>query len=677
MKIGFYPRLAMNGIRKNKRLYFPYILTGSVMVMMYYILSFLASTEMLEHMKGGGSLRTMLPFGCAVIGIFGLIFLFYTNSFLIRQRNQEFGLYNILGMDKGNLSRVMFWENLLVAGISIACGLALGIGLSKLAELAMLNILAEPIDFSMRVDRISVRNTALLFCGIYLVLLFNALIRVAQAKPMELLRSAQVGEKPPRANWLLAILGAVVLIGAYYLAVSIRNPLDAIVWFFVAVVMVILATYLLFISGSVAFCRLLQKSKRYYYRPNHFVSVSSMVYRMKRNGAGLASICILLTMVLVTLASTASLYIGGEDSLNTLYPKDMALCLSLPGMEYYNGETFATLREAVTEKVPDQKNIVEFGSGEIAGQFTPEGIQADPESHSSFRVSTYDQVGYLWILSLSDYNRMMGANETLEKDECLLYCLRTEFTGSTFSVDGGAPLRVKRVLEDMDTPGNLSVQIVPFIVLITDDFQSLAEPLLSKVNTWGNPVLELSWNYSFDMDGTAKEQIEAYDCLLEEIRDIGIRGADGSYSYSIDGKEEGRAAFYGLYGGLFFIGVLLSAVFLFAAVLIIYYKQISEGFEDQKRFAVMRKVGMTRREIRSSINSQMLTVFFLPLVTAGLHLCFAFPMIRRLLLLFNLTNVGLLAGCTAVCYLIFALFYMAVYRATSNAYFHIVSGSGE
>ena len=677
MKIGFYPRLAMNGIRKNKRLYFPYILTGSVMVMMYYILSFLASTEMLEHMKGGGSLRTMLPFGCAVIGIFGLIFLFYTNSFLIRQRNQEFGLYNILGMDKGNLSRVMFWENLLVAGISIACGLALGIGLSKLAELAMLNILAEPIDFSMRVDRISVRNTALLFCGIYLVLLFNALIRVAQAKPMELLRSAQVGEKPPRANWLLAILGAVVLIGAYYLAVSIRNPLDAIVWFFVAVVMVILATYLLFISGSVAFCRLLQKSKRYYYRPNHFVSVSSMVYRMKRNGAGLASICILLTMVLVTLASTASLYIGGEDSLNTLYPKDMALCLSLPGMEYYNGETFATLREAVTEKVPDQKNIVEFGSGEIAGQFTPEGIQADPESYSSFRVSTYDQVGYLWILSLSDYNRMMGANETLEKDECLLYCLRTEFTGSTFSVDGGAPLRVKRVLEDMDTPGNLSVQIVPFIVLITDDFQSLAEPLLSKVNTWGNPVLELSWNYSFDMDGTAKEQIEAYDCLLEEIRDIGIRGADGSYSYSIDGKEEGRAAFYGLYGGLFFIGVLLSAVFLFAAVLIIYYKQISEGFEDQKRFAVMRKVGMTRREIRSSINSQMLTVFFLPLVTAGLHLCFAFPMIRRLLLLFNLTNVGLLAGCTAVCYLIFALFYMAVYRATSNAYFHIVSGSGE
>ena len=674
MKLGFYPKLALDGIRKNKRLYVPYILTGSIMVMMYYILSFLAASEMLEHMKGGGNLRMMLPLGCTVIGIFSLIFLFYTNSFLIRQRHQEFGLYNILGMDKGNLARVMFWESLMVAAAGIVCGLVLGIGLSKLAELAMLNIMDAPIDFSMRIDWRVVQNTALLYCGIYAALLVNSILRVAISKPLELLHSAKTGEKPPKANWLLAVLGVMILAAAYYLAVSIRNPLSAIIWFFVAVVMVIIATYLLFISGSVAFCRLLQKNQRYYYRPNHFVSLSSMVYRMKRNGAGLASICILLTMVLVTLSSTTSLYIGGEDSLNALYPKDIALRLEVPTLDDFHEENFHTMRDAVTQRVPDEKAVVEYGSGEIAGLFTTDGVLADSVSHESFSFDTYESVGYLQIISLADYNRIMGTQETLEKDECLLYCLRTGFTGSTFSIEGGTPLKVKAVLDDFYVSGNLSMQMVPSITLITADFQGVTKPLTSLMNQWGYSVLNLYWNYAFDMDGTTEEQIAAYECLSDEVDNYILRGADGSYSYSIDGKEAGRAEFYGLYGGLFFVGVLLSGVFLFAAVLIIYYKQISEGYEDQSRFAIMQKVGMTRRDIRKSINSQMLTVFFLPLVTAGVHQCFAFPLVRKLLLLFNLTNTPLLVITTASCFLIFGVFYAIIYKVTSNAYLSIVSG---
>lgn len=323
MKVCFYPRLALDGMRRNKRLFVPYILTGAVMMMMYYILEFLRKSPLLDQMKGGGTLRMLLPFGCGVIGVFSLIFLFYTNSFLTRQRNREFGLYNILGMDKRNISRVMFWESLIAYTASSVCGILLGVMLSKLAELCMLNIMNTAADYSMRIEWSGIAQTLLVFGVIYFLLLLNSWIKAARSDPLELLHSDRKGEKPPKANWVAAVLGVLILAAAYYIAVSIKEPLVAMIWFFIAVIMVIIATYLLFVSGSVSLCRLLQKNKKYYYKPNHFVSVSSMIYRMKRNGAGLASICILCTMVLVMLSSTASLYIGAEDSLLQRYPRDI------------------------------------------------------------------------------------------------------------------------------------------------------------------------------------------------------------------------------------------------------------------------------------------------------------------------------------------------------------------
>ena len=677
MKVGFYVRLAADGIRKNKRLYFPYVLTGSVMVMMYYIITFLASSEMLEHMKGGGTLRTILPLGSVVIAVFSLIFLFYSNSFLIRQRNKEFGLYNVLGMDKGNLGRIMFWENLIVASVSIIGGLIFGIALSKIAELGMLNLLNKEISYTIRLDFVSAIKSVAVFAGIYLILLINSVIRVRRSNPLELLQSNKVGEKPPKANWVFALLGVLLLGWAYYIAVSIEQPLGALVWFFVAVLMVIVATYLLLISGSVAFCRLLQKNKNYYYKPNHFVSVSSMVYRMKRNGAGLASICILVTMVLVMLSSTISLYVGGEDSLNVRYPNDIALRLPIQSLEDFNEESFSKMRNAVLKRVPGQENVTEYPAAEIAGLFTENGILVDQKSHMNFDISTYENIGYMQIVTLDDYNRIMGKCESLEKDECLLYCIRTEYTGETFVIENGTPLKVKAVLDKMYMSGYSAMQVVPTIVLVTDNFEAVIEPLLTLADFHGDRVLQLCWNYGFDMDAEPEEEIAAYELLRTEMSDITIRENDGSYYYSLDGKEEGRAEFFGLYGGLFFIGILLSIVFVFAAVLIIYYKQISEGFEDQKRFEVMQKVGMTKRDIRKSVNSQVLTVFFLPLVFAGMHLAFAFPIVWRLLQLFNLTNMLLMVVVTLVSFLVFAIVYAVVYKITSNVYYTIVSGNRE
>lgn len=388
MRGSFYFKLAQEGIRKNRRLYIPYLLTGAVMAMMSYIIFFLSSSEMLEHMKGGGVLRTLLPVGSVVIATFSLMFLFYSSSFLIRQRYREFGLYHVLGMDKKDLSKIIFWENLISAVVSIVSGLFFGILLSKFAELVMHNLLLEEVNYNFRIDFASAGKVVILFCGIFILLYLRSCHKVRSSNSLELLHSANVGEKPPKANWLFAVAGVVLLAAAYYIAVSIKQPLTALMWFFVAVIMVIIATYLLFITGSVALCRLLQKNKRYYYQPNHFVSVSSMVYRMKRNGAGLASICVLITMVLVMLSATLALYIDAEDSLLQLYPKDISMRLFLLGMEYFDEESFARMRSGIDTVVPEKQDAAECGGVDIPGLITNDGILVDQESHQSFELST-------------------------------------------------------------------------------------------------------------------------------------------------------------------------------------------------------------------------------------------------------------------------------------------------
>ena len=408
MRAGFYPKIAWDGIRKNKRLYFPYILTGGVMVMMYYILSFLIESPALAQMTGGSVLMSMLPLGCGVIAVFSLLFLFYTNSFLIKQRYREFGLYNILGMDKHNISKIMVWETLFVAIFAIASGLLTGILFSKAAELVLLNLLNMEVDFTLSIGIKSLRQTPILYGGIYLLLLFHSLLKVKCSKPLELMQRSKVGERIPKRNWLYGIMGIVLLIVAYYLAVSIEEPLTALATFFVAVIMVIIGTYLVFMSGSVVFCKLLQKNKKYYYKPNHFVSVSSMVYRMKRNGAGLASICILLTMVLVMISSTTSLYFGEEDSLRNRCPNDVNIRITFDAIEGINDTNLNMLRDNIRQYSGENADLKDVRACEIPGLITQEGITIDVDSHVNFSTSTYNNVGYLSVISIDDYNNMMG-----------------------------------------------------------------------------------------------------------------------------------------------------------------------------------------------------------------------------------------------------------------------------
>lgn len=667
MKLNIYPKIAFGGISKNKRLYIPYIMTGTVTVMMFYILGFLMETPALEEMGGGSVLMSILPFACGVIAVFSLIFLFYTNSFLVKQRYRELGLYSVLGMNKHNISVVMAYETLFSAIAAISAGLLAGIVLSKAAELVLLNMLNMDISFEMSVGVISLRNTVLVFSAIYFLLFANSVIKVRRSKPLELMQSKNVGEKIPRHTWIFAVMGALCLGTAYVLAVSIKEPVTALFWFFAAVILVIIGTYLLFISGSVALCLLLRKNKKYYYKAEHFVSVSSMTYRMRRNGAGLASVCILLTVVLVMLSSTASLYFGEEDALQNRYPNGVNIKIYYNSIDGISNENLDKLKNDI-EVYSKDSDIGGMRTCAAAGMFTDNGIIID---YTDVEYVNYDKVGYLFAIPLEDYNRVTGENKTLEGDECFICDERLKTNWNTFEVEYGNTYKVKETVEGYRGDADSLAMTMPSVYIIVEDIYAFAQPIADMKNASGYSMLEYIWSYGFDAVNAAAE-LDARDGIEKIIKDIGDNG-DIISTFYVKSREEQREDFFEMYGSLFFIGIMLCVVFLFAAVLIIYYKQISEGYEDRERFGIMRKIGMTDGDIRKSINSQMLTVFFMPLVMAGIHLAFAFSFVSKILTLFMFDNTALNIAVNAACFAVFGLLYTVVYKITSRAYYGIVS----
>lgn len=666
MKLGFYPKLAWSGMRKNSKLYVPYTLAGAGMAALFYIISYLSSSESLLMVGGGGNIAIILGMGKFVIAVFSLLFLFYTNSFLVRRRYKEFGLYNVLGMNKLNISRILLWETALNALISIGGGLAFGIALSKLAELGLLNMIGAEVNFTLGVSAVAILFTVGLFGAIYLLIYLNSVIRINMSSATELVKSENAGEKPPKANWLLGIAGVVILGAAYYIAVSIKSPLTAITLFFFAVIMVIIATYLVFIAGSVLLCRILQKNKGYYYKKNHFVSVSSMSYRMKRNGAGLASICILATMVLVMISSTTCLYFGTEDSLRARYPRNVNVSVWYNEQENMSDESVSAYRDKINAAAADVgiDNVLDYRSIATSGVLVDGGLRTGEASITNDFIFTYSSIAEAYIIPLSDYNAMSETKETLSDDEALVFAYRTDYTSDTFAVDDGTQFKVKKVLDSMPCySGDAMASIATGIYVVVSD-KSFAEGDFTSQN--GSSY---SWKYGFDTSLPDSDEMT----LSQKIYGIIDRIDENSINSSVESIAQNRAEFYELYGGLFFLGIILSIAFICAAVLIIYYKQISEGYEDAHRFEIMQNVGMTKKEIRSSINSQLLTVFFMPLVFAGLHLGFAFPFIHKMLMLFNLNNLPLLIGTTVISFCAFALLYAVVYRVTSNSYYNIVS----
>lgn len=664
---SLFPKLAVQGIRKNGRIYLPYILTCVGMVMMYYIVSYLTYSKSVYQMNGGRDIQMILSWGTGVIAVFAVVFLFYTNSFIIRRRKKEFGLYNILGMGKKNIAVILIWETLIIFLISVAAGLGLGIAFSKLSELITAKILGDEAVFGFTIEWRSVKNSVLLFAVAFALILLNSLRQIHLSKPIELLRSENTGEKPPKANILLAVLGILLLAAAYYISCTIEDPMSALAMFFVAVIMVIAATYMLFTVGSVALCKLLKKNKKYYYKTEHFVSVSSMAYRMKRNGASLASICILSTMVLVMISSTLCLYAGKEDSMHRRYPRDIIIeTYSTDGM--YTEPVHDAAQKVLDEHGLNAQDLLYYQYLSVTGLLDGSVISFDSEEADL----DFSKLRQLFFLTIDEYNRLTNKNETIADDEIIIYTPKSEYDYDELTIDGLETMRIKKQADEFISNGEETSTAFASIFIFVSDTDKLNEIDSLQKQIYGENASIMEDYYGFNLDCDDEAEVEVISDIQKEISSL-MDEDEAFPEVDSESLAENKQSFYSMFGGLFFLGILLSIVFISAAVLIMYYKQITEGYEDAERFEIMQKVGMTKREIRRSINSQILTVFFAPLLMAGLHTGFAFPILSRLLEAFGLFNVPLLIAVTAGVFAVFAHFYVLVYKITSRSYYRVVS----
>jgi putative ABC transport system permease protein len=672
---SLYPKLAFLNIRKNGKLYIPYILSSVITIAMFYIMcSITFNKDAIEKLAGSNSIQLVMSLGTVVIGLFSFIFLFYTNSFLMKRRKKEIGLFNILGMEKRHISRIMFCEVLITSAISIVGGLGFGILFDKFTTMLLFKILRCNITFAFAVRPTAVLVTAIGFLSIFLLNLLYDITKVSLTNPIDLLHGSNVGEKEPRTKWLLAVLGVICLAVGYYIAITVKSPLQAISLFFVAVVLVIVGTYFLFIAGSIALLKLLRKNKKYYYNPKHFTSVSGMFYRMKQNAVGLANICILSTMVLVMVSTTVCMYVGTSDALLRRYPRDIRVTgYIMPENLGINDNIITAIEAKAKEEGYNLSNIHKSTTFSVTA-----GLTDGEYSSSSDGGIVASNMKIFSFRRLSDYEKESNNKLDLKDNECALYIAdnNKEKLGETFKLDGNE-YRVKYNLDSFsDTLGyDGYTATVYYLVLSDEGFINMYKSVNAALGD--GEFQYISSEASFDIDATDAQQMafakEAGD-ISNNVISIAKNGyvKDEARYASSESRAGSRDSFYQMYGSFLFLGIYLGAMFLMITALIMYYKQISEGFDDKERFEIMQKVGMSKDEVKKTIHSQVITVFFLPLAMALIHIGVAFKMITRLMTVFNLTNVTLLLVCTLMTAAVFAVIYAIVYALTAKSYYKIV-----
>lgn len=656
----FYPKLAASGLNKNRRLYIPYLLTCMFTVAMFYIVKSLSLNPGLSDMVGDTTMTFTMDFGCVVIGLFALIFLFYTNSFLMKQRKKEFGLFHILGMEKHHLYHLLAWENLYATIVTLATGLLVGIALDKAMFLLVSRMVGGKIPLGFFLSKRAVVETIVLFLGIYALIFLNALRQIKAASPIDLLHAGNVGEKEPKAKWLIAIVGLLCTGAGYYLAITTENPVTSLSLAFVAVILVVIGTYLLFTAGSITLLKILKNHKGYYYKTRHFISISGMIYRMKQNAVGLANICILSTGVLLMVACTTSLMVGMEDIIRSRYPNQFAL--------YTDDENLDTAREAVDAVKQLQKESGIEATKEMEYRYLAFSSILQQDTFLVTRegnLTDMDAIQNLMFVPLEDYNKATGEEKELKPGEVLLYSNRAAYEYPNMKIFDQKYV-VKERLKSFPGNGIIAANIANTQFLVMPNMEDIQELYKKQKEVFTDIAGKIRIYYGFDARAGEKEQKEFQKAVYDVMAKQGYHG-------NVESSVEARQGFMGLYGGFFFIGIFLGLLFVMATVLIIYYKQISEGYDDKERFAIMQKVGMSREEVRASIRSQVLTVFFLPLITAGIHVAAAFPMFNKILIIMNMENTEMYAVCTGICFLVFAAMYVVIYSVTARTYYRIVS----
>lgn len=674
MNSKIYGKLAVTNLKNNKKSYIPYILASAFSVMMYFIMDNLYRNRSL--VEKGSPLAIMLSYAAAVILIFSIIFLFYINSFLIKRRKKELGIYNILGMGKGHLAKMLFIESIITTTVSIIGGILAGILFGKLVYLVLLKILHLKRDIVYMISPVSVGITAAIFGCIFFVIFLYNLVQMKLSNPIELLRGGNAGEREPKTKWLMTIIGSVCLAGGYYISLTTKEPLQAIGQFFVAVLLVVAGTYALFMAGSITLLKLLRKKKSYYYKTRHFTAISGMIYRMKQNAVGLANICILSTMVLVMVSITISLYAGMNDVLVTRFPSEAQI--TNQGINQNEERQIGELVASITkENHTNPTSQIRFHEGNFTALYN--------DKTKNFNMTTAQSYGDTNIVEfvmipLSDYNKTEGKAVKLADNEVLIYHRKNKNKSSIKNEEtihlNNDSYKVAANLDSMRiAKADATNSVDGWYVIVKDT--NIIKKYLKAV--YGKDDMEdsvedyhefMQYVYSFNLDGSRTNR-ERTEQILQEQLQAKFKSA------FIEGRELSRENFYNFYGGFLFIGIFLGIIFLMATVLIIYYKQISEGYDDRERYHIMQKVGMSKKEVRQSIRSQVLLVFFLPLIMAVIHLAFAFKIITRLLSVLNLTNISLFFMYTVGTVAVFAVIYVIIYSITAREYYKIIICRGE
>ncbi len=667
----YYARLAADNIKKNAKVYVPYIITCVLMAAMIYIISSLANNPDIRNMKRGATTTpVIMTFGTYVTMVFAFIFMFYSNSFIVKRRRREFGLLNILGMEKRHIAKLLLIENAYVILITVAAGLGCGVLLDKLMSLSLTKLIGETVTLGFHVSYSSLALTGIFLAGTFFVIYIYTLGQIHLAKPVELLAGSSVGEKEPKTKLIMALLGVVLLAVGYVISIVTEEPTKVLPLFLLAVLCVIFGTYLLFMAGSIALLKALKKREKFYYKTNQLAAVSGLIYRMKRNAVGLASVCILSTMVLVMVSVTSSMMLGLDGAVRREYPTDVIL-------NAHDFKAVDRFEEFLREKM-DVKNVrrvsqpvfTVYGDFEAPTLLTKDDYTMVPDGVGGEYEAPKEEV---WAKS---YNI-----NAFEKDEVIKgFDEDSELRDENYDVAKGEVV----VVTGMEDLKMQSITIAGKSYKVANVIYN--EMAAQNGSDWGydivmnsrEEIVELERAYNecrgsemmfFDYVSSDKQaQNEAFEQIFAEKWGEFEQQGNMTYTFFTDMKAQAM----GVFGSLFFLGLFLGPLFIAETILIIYYKQISEGYEDQKRFEIMQNVGMSRREVKRSIRSQILMVFFLPLIVAGVHIVFAFPLIKRLLYLLGLSDTMLYVLCAAGGFVGFALIYSAIYTLTAKTYYKIV-----